>query len=213
MRDKPRKPPPWRKIAAALRRFLKPETKQGPPPVPISAADEQRIVAEFREYVPRLAAVYASKMAASNETPRFDLLMAFLSGRIGDFLRQRAPTADAGDRRRLDDRLSRELPNLVVAAKLTITAQTPPAPPALHPIRPSAKAMSVRIPLTPEQQAQLDDFHANIGAALAANLNRNVMRQAQEEAVEAARNDADFRQFLDRVTTPDGDPWQLELPW
>lgn len=203
--DNLRKPPPWRNIAAALRRFLNPEAKQ--PKAPISAADEQRIVDDFRERVPRAVQVYKSTAAARSAPASAERLVVVLADTIDEFVMQRAPAG--ADRRPLVARLRRELPELM--AEAWSPKPPPPATPTPEPIRPSAKAMSARIPLTPEQQARIDEFRAGIGAALAANLNRNVMRQAQEEAVEAARKDAEFQAFLVRATELPADGDQLRL--
>ncbi len=53
------------------------------------------------------------------------------------------------------------------------------------PDNPAPKPAKPRIERTPDEQAAIDKFHAQIGQALVNNLNRNVLRQAQED--EAAR--------------------------
>ena len=55
---RPSLPPPWRKIAAALREFFKPETKQAPPApapaplVPGPTPEQRALIAKIRRELP-----------------------------------------------------------------------------------------------------------------------------------------------------------------
>lgn len=125
MRDTPRKPPPWRKIAAALRDYFKPERPKATPtptPVPGPSPEQMARIEQMRKALP-------------------DALVQNLNRNV---LAEHGPARD-------------------------------------EPIRPSAKALATRITLTPEQQKQLAEFNAGIGAALCANLNRNVLAQDEPQ--------------------------------
>jgi len=119
MRDTPRKPPPWRKIAAALRDFFKPKAKQ------LTEAEERRIVDEYRARLPEAVAVYKGLMVQANEAPRRELLQAAPADTIEKFVVQRAPAG--ADRQPLVARVRRELPDLLAEA----WSPNPAPPPAI----------------------------------------------------------------------------------
>lgn len=216
------RPPSWRamieprlrRLGAALRGLFNPTANR--PAAAIAALVEQRMLGHFRENVPRVVAVYRRAAAAANAPASSDRVLVVLADVIERYVVLNAP-GRAEDQQHLAARLRRELPGMVAAAWQAGDAQERPAQPA--PVRAAAAAQAISQCVTahdpvwtPQGHQPCDEARADLGAALVEHLNANVQRRHREDAVTAARSDAAFQRFLDRVVTPDGGAGQLELP-